>query len=421
MLKQKRINPPLPTATITAPAPSPIKRKKKMQRLLFNSALKQIKPLVSSSSSSGTAKTERLLTAAEETEYSNRIRTFRAAVRLRDELVLFQDGVYIHPTEAQWAAACGTAVLHLRRLVAEGQDARCALVSCNAGLVVQQAKRHHAGLRYATEAGGGVGTILTVSDMVQEGNLGLMEAAERFEPDKGFRFGTYATYWVRQRILRSISDSSRIIRLPVHVHEMLQKIRKASVEMKAGTGREPSLTELAHYLAVPEERLRLYTASSRNVVSLERPLVTGGGGGSRLGGGGDDRRTLGDTLASDAPTPEEDAVQDALRRDLRAVMDTELLGVERQVLIYRYGLDDRRALNLAETAAALGISRDRVRRLETRALHKLRHPCRNYKLKEYMHVDEISGGGGGTAAAASLEATYANSPTEAKSDRIWFF
>lgn len=384
-----------PSATLSGSCTT---KRKKMQRPVLESALKQKKKI--------TATTE-LLTAAQETQYSYRIRTFRAAVKLRDQLIHFQDDVFIHPTESEWAAACGTTVSDLRRLIDEGQQARSILVASNAGLVIQQAKRHHAGLKHATEAGGGVGTILTVSDMIQEGNLGLMEAAERFEPEKGFRFSTYATYWVRQRIMRSISDSSRIIRLPAHVHDMLQKIRRAKVEMKAETGREPNMTELSHYMEMSEEKLHLYTASSRNVVSLERPVATGSFKSS------EDRRTLGDTLASDAPTPEEDAVQDSMRRDIRAVMDTELVGVERQVLVYRFGLEDRRPLSVTETAAALCISRDRVRLVEARALNKLRHPTRNYKLKEYIIHEEIN--------TASLEETFANSPNESKSDRIWFF
>lgn len=448
-------------------------RKKKMQRPVFESALKQKRTRTNNRSSSpdlwssqqqqqiqhhnhnNSQKSHALLTAAQEKEFAFRIRTFRAAVKLRDSLVSFQDGsrVYIHPTESQWATACGTTVPDLRRLIEEGQAARGALVACNAGLVVQQAKRYFSSLKTATEADGGVGTILTVSDMIQEGNLGLMEAVERFEPEKGFRFSTYATYWVRQRIRKSISDSSRIIRLPAYVHDMLQKIRKAKVEMKAETGRESNLTELAHYMEISEDRLRSYTASSRNVVSLERPTAFSSGGSSSSSGkggsssssgsSGDDRRTLYDTLASDGPTPEEDAVYDAMRRDLRAVMDTELAGVERQVLVHRFGLEDaRQALTVTETAAALAISIDRVRNVEARALNKLRHPMRNYKLKEYVahqqdnnQKDEIPTTNGSlksgrrttsTAAATqatkeSLEETYARSPTETKSDVVWFF
>ena len=150
------------------------------------------------------------LTREEEAEISRSVRAVMSAMRTRDSL---PDPT---ATESEWAKACGLTVSELRSVLTEGRSARARLVDANGGLVMGMARRHHAALRIATEAGGGVGTILTVQDMVQEGNLGLMEAAERFEPERGFRFGTYATYWVRQRILRSIADHSRVIRLPGH-------------------------------------------------------------------------------------------------------------------------------------------------------------------------------------------------------------
>lgn len=155
-----------------------------------------------------------LLTKEEEGMLTRNIARLRRAIRIRDDLALHSN--INHPTELNWANACGLSVIELRRVMRDGQEARSKLVSANAGLVTSIAKRHHKSLKYATEAGGGVGTILTLQDMIQEGNLGLMQAAERFEPERGNRFSTYATYWVRQRILRSISDSSRIIRLPAH-------------------------------------------------------------------------------------------------------------------------------------------------------------------------------------------------------------
>lgn len=403
-----------------------------------NSNMKNKKGKQTSPHGTAIKKANKLLTFQQEMDYCFRIRTYRAATQLRDQLVHrdLETGIYVHPSEADWAAACGCTIQNLRRLVEEGQQARAALVAANAGLVVQQAQRHHAGLKYATEAGGGVGTILTLQDMIQEGNLGLMEAAERFQPEKGFRFSTYATYWVRQRILRSVTDSSRTIRLPVHVHDMLQRMRKAKLEYKSLTGNaSPSLAELAHYMEVPEHKLRQYTASSRNVVSLERPVD------ATKASTEDDRRTLGDTLASDAPTPEEDAVQDSLRREIRAVLDAELAHAERQVLTCRFGLNNvEQPLTVSETAAKLGLSRDRVRLYEARALNKLRHPQRNYRLKEYIAHNSA-------AAAAdlaheeeqelsdyssALEETFANSPSETTStasadsgpprpDRLWFF
>lgn len=159
-------------------------------------------------------KREALLSKDEEGVLTRSIASLRRAIRIRDDLALHSNINY--PAESDWADACGLSVIGLRRVMRIGQEARSRLVSANAGLVTSIAKRHYKSLKYATEAGGGVGTILTLQDMVQEGNLGLMQAAERFEPERENRFSTYATYWVKQRILRSISDSSRIIRLPAH-------------------------------------------------------------------------------------------------------------------------------------------------------------------------------------------------------------
>ena len=154
-----------------------------------------------------------LLDKAQEGKLTVSIRSLRRAIRIRDQIVESSDSI---PSEAEWAKACDLSVLGLRRVMYEGQQARTVLVSANVGLVTSIAKRHFAALKQATAAGGGVGTILTMQDLIQEGNLGLMQAAERFEAERGHRFSTYATYWIKQRIMRSISDSSRIIRLPAH-------------------------------------------------------------------------------------------------------------------------------------------------------------------------------------------------------------
>lgn len=168
---------------------------------------------------------QRLLTREEECELTHKIRCLRRAVRVRDAMAGEREEWSAYhpssceddfPTEHQWAQACGLSVVDLRRVMSEGQESRSILVSANVGLVSSIAKRHYYALKQAIEAGGGVGTILTLQDMIQEGNLGLMKAAERFDECRGFRFSTYATYWIRQRILMSISDSSRVIRLPAH-------------------------------------------------------------------------------------------------------------------------------------------------------------------------------------------------------------
>jgi RNA polymerase primary sigma factor len=368
-----------------------------------------------------------LLTRDEEQQYSLQIRTFRAAMRLRDELVQYDAAsqLHVHPTETEWAAACGvTSVLELRRVLHEGQQARVALVAANVGLVTSIAKKQYAALKRAMSSDaagtGSVGTILTLQDMVQEGNLGLMEAAERFEPERGFRFSTYATYWIRQRILRSVADSSRTIRLPAHVHSMMQRIRRAKIEIKnQNSGKQPTTEELAHHLDVSVEKIKLYEDSSRNVLSLEKPL--------RTASFREDTRTLGDTLASDAPTPEEDAEADHLRRTIRQVMDTALADYERDVIAKRFGLEDGKPRTVQETADLLGMTPDRIRLVEARALNKLRHPQRNYKLKVYVNgstgtMNTPASSATGTTVAPRTRSAAASRPQEQpKSDRIWFF
>lgn len=333
-----------------------------------------------------------VLSRDEERRITYRIRDLRKVVRIRDELLqekeewsslypsfgVGDDEADDFPTEGDWAKACDLDVLSLRRVMSEGQESRSLLVSANAGLVTSIAKRHYHVLKQMTNAGGGVGTILTLQDMIQEGNLGLMKAAERFEPERGWRFSTYATYWIRQRILQSITDSSRVIRLPAHVIATLQKLNRAKKEMSAEIGRVPSDEELAQYMNISVDKLRKLNDKARSVVSLESPLRMGSNHRAEV-----DRRTIGDFIASDAPTPEEDAQHKSLQRDIRAVVN-ELAEREREVLILRFGLDNGEPMSTSQTAAQLGITIDRVRYVETRALNKLRSPQRNYRLKEYL-------------------------------------
>lgn len=325
-----------------------------------------------------------LLTREEERQITYSIRDLHRAVRIRDELSSGDE--YDNDTDADdklsteedWAKACGLDVLSLRRIMSKGQEARTVLVSANVGLVTSIAKRHYYALKQATDAGGGVGTILTLQDMIQEGNIGLMKAAQKFEPERGWRFSTYATYWIRQRILRSISDSSRVIRLPAHVTATLQKLNKARKEMSAEIGRVPSDPELAHYMKISVDKLRKINEKARSVVSLESPLRLGSNHKAEM-----DRRTIGDFIASDAPTPEEDAQRKSLQIDIRAVVN-ELGDREREVLILRFGLDNGEFMSTSQTAIQLGITTDRVRYVEARALNKLRSPQRNYRLKDYL-------------------------------------
>jgi len=349
-----------------------------------------------------------LLSRDEEAQISNAIRKLRAAIRVRDDMVSNhlnpEDSEFPwQPTETEWALACGMSVMQLRRVMNDGQEARTKLVDANGGLVNSIAMKHFYSVKQANQAGGGLGSILTLQDMIQEGNLGLMEAAERFEPERGNRFSTYATYWIRQRILRSISEYSRIIRLPAHVHQTVRKIHKARKEMEKEIGRTPSLPELAHYLDMSVDKVRKYSDSSRTVLSLELPVDV-------RNYKGEDTRTLGDRIASNSPTPEEDAQAESLRRDINAVVN-ELPERERDVLVARFGLYDGAPKTVEETSKLLNISRDRVRLVEARALNKLRHPQRNYKLKEYV--------GGGSEILDEEESE--NLQLQMSPERIWSF
>lgn len=331
------------------------------------------------------------LTREEEAQISSAVRSLRSAVRVRDDLAASMGR---EPTENEWAEVFGQveesssgSVLDLRRTMHDGREARSRLVAANAGLVASMAKKYSAAVKSSTQAGGGggVGSILTMQDLIQEGNLGLMEAAERFEPERGFRFSTYASHWVRQRMLRSIADYSRVIRLPAHVHSKLSTIRKARSVLEKDLGRPPTDPELAGHLDLPLDKLRLYAGSARNVLSLEAPTNSAS---SNLD---DRRRALGDVIAdSRSPTPEEDALSRDLRSDIRAaVYDGCLTDRERDVLVLRFGLEDGTSRSVGDAARELGLSRDRVRTVEARALNKLRRPgMGEHRLEEY-----VNGGG----------------------------
>jgi len=320
-----------------------------------------------------------LLTREQEAKLTFAIRSLRKAIKIRDELsyhVAGQSEDFINePSELEWAEACGVTINKLRRIMIAGQEARSRLVAKNVGLVVQIAQRYHASRRSSSN--------LTVQDMIQEGNLGLMEAAERFDPARGFKFCTYAAYWVRQRITKSIADQSRLIRLPTHVHTMVGKIEKARKEIAQKYGRTPSDPELAHELGIPIDKLKMYIESSRAVLSLEKQLHTNGYSAK------DRQMTLSDKLSCNLPTPEDDAQENHLRQDIRAIMD-HLNTNEREIVTLRFGLDDGSPNTVNQVATRMNLSREQVRLLEAKAINKLRHPGRNYKLKDYIeaHDDE---------------------------------
>lgn len=342
-----------------------------------------------------------LLTAAEEKAIAMDIRRLRSVTeareRLREWMTREVASHHGEVSERQWAAACSLSVSELQEVLARGQEARTRLITGNVGLVTMTAKRYHQMVRLGGRgAHHGDGGSLKLDDLIQEGNLGIMEAAERFDPERGFRFSTYATHWIRQRIVRAIAESSRTIRLPQHVQTMLRHMQKKNKEMQAQIGRLPSLPELAHEMGVPLGKVQLYQHATRNVLSLELPLDRG-----RAAGADARARTLGDRVACDeVATPEEDFLSASLRGEVRAMLD--VLGHdERGVLAHRFGLEAVGApKTLRETAAAMGVSVDKVRTTEARALNKLRRPQANYRLKDYVGMGPAEAGDGADAERA---------------------
>mmetsp|Transcript_15763 Transcript_15763/g.22499 ORF Transcript_15763/g.22499 Transcript_15763/m.22499 type:complete len:510 (-) Transcript_15763:75-1604(-) len=300
-----------------------------------------------------------------------KIRALQDALNAREEYTAVHN--IAPPTDSEWAASAMNPpipVTELRRIIQEGRAARESLLSLNEGLVVSIAKRYQ-----SKEL---LGAALTLQDMIQEGKMGVLEAAERFKPEKGFKFSTYAVFWIRQRILRCLADHSRSIRLPIHVQTILANITKVKAQMALEIGRQPSIPELAHRMNLTVAKLKLYMESSRKVLSLENRI-------NRHSGLKADERVLSDWIASDCPTPQDMAEVDCLKQNIRLVLEG-LSERERNVLLLRFGLDDGTPKAADEVAKRLRIPKDRVRPIEARALNKLRHPGRNYKLKDYIEV-----------------------------------
>jgi len=264
------------------------------------------------------------------------------------------------PTSSEWTAACKVSdVKKFRAILHNARRAKERMVAANLRLVVSIAKRY-------------VNRGMSLQDLIQEGSLGLIRAAEKFDSEKGFKFSTYATWWVKQAVTRAIADHSRTIRLPVHLYDTISAIRKTTRTLNIEIGRSPTEEEIAEKMDMSVEKLRSVLQSAQPTLSLERPLKSD-----------DDASQLSDFIEADQESPEEHVEKSMLRDDLENVINS-LSPRERDVVRMRYGLDDGRIKTLEEIGQIFSVTRERVRQIEAKAIRKLRQPYRSSILRDYV-------------------------------------
>lgn len=297
----------------------------------------------------------RLLRADEEIELARKIADLLQLEELANQ---FEEDNGHYPDNKEWAALVEMPLIKFRRRLMLGRRAKEKMVQSNLRLVVSIAKKY-------------MNRGLSFQDLIQEGSLGLIRAAEKFDHEKGYKFSTYATWWIRQAITRAIADQSRTIRLPVHLYETISRIKKTTKILSQEFGRKPTEEEIAESMEMTIEKLRFIAKSAQLPISLETPI------------GKEEDSRLGDFIEADIENPDQDVAKNLLREDLEGVLAT-LSPRERDVLRLRYGLDDGRMKTLEEIGQIFDVTRERIRQIEAKALRKLRHPNRNGILKEYI-------------------------------------
>lgn len=279
---------------------------------------------------------------------------------------------YRPPTYAEWAASIRSdmTVPELKKQIRRSLRAKTALTESNIRLVISIAKRYqNRGMAF--------------QDLAQEGILGLTKACEKFDPEKGFRFSTYATWWIKQSIMRAIADQGRTIRLPVHIHDQLSQVRKATREFKDENGREPTTAEVGLATGMNADRVEFLHRVSQNSVSMEQQMTSSKMKGSAAGVGAGQGLTVGDLMKDPDQKPIDQAAYQMFKDDISRLICT-LNSREQAVIRMRYGLDDGRPKTLEEIGRRFAVTRERIRQIEGRALHKLRQPYRNHSVKCYV-------------------------------------